>query len=141
MSKKQKSVATSTMETEYMAMSACAKQSQFLAQVLRDMGMHHLVGGNPWKPVVREGIEYEDVSPVQLKGDNQAALSQIKDPHTHDRSKHIDIAYHFVRCLYRLRKISVEFVPLLDMAADGFTKALQRPLFQRFVSLLGLVDC
>jgi hypothetical protein len=140
MSKKQKSVATSTMEAEYMAMSACAKQSQFLGQVLRDMGMHHLIGNNPWKPTVRERNEFQSVSPIQLKGDSQAALSQIKDPHTHDRSKHIDIAYHFVRCLYRLRRISVEFVPTSDMAADGFTKVLQRPLFQRFVNLLGLVD-
>jgi hypothetical protein len=140
MSKKQKSVATSTMEAEYMAMSACAKQSQFLAQILRDMGMHHWVGSSSWKPTVNERTDFQDVSPVQLKGDNQAALSQVKDPHTHDRSKHIDIAYHFVRCLHRLRRISVGFVPLSDMAADGFTKVLQRPLFQRFVNLLGLVD-
>jgi hypothetical protein len=141
MSKKQKSVATSTMESEYMAMSACAKQSQFLAQIIRDMGMHHLIGSSPWKPTVREKREYEMLPPVQLKGDNQAALSQVKDAHTHDRSKHIDIAYHFVRCLYRLRRISVEYVPSSDMAADGFTKVLQRPLFQRFVNLLGLADC
>jgi hypothetical protein len=140
MSKKQKSVATSTMEAEYMAMSACAKQSQFLAQVLRDMGMHHLIGPSPFKPVVKESVTYQETSPVQLKGDNQAALLQVKDAHTHDRSKHIDIAYHFVRCLYRLRRITVEFVPTSDMAADGLTKVLQRPLFQRFVRLLGLVE-
>lgn len=44
MSKKQKSVATSTMEAEYMAMSACAKRSQFLSQILRDMGQSDLIG-------------------------------------------------------------------------------------------------
>ena len=124
MSRKQKSVTTSTMEAEYTAISACAIQSQFLAQVLRDMGMHHLIGSTPWKPVVREGMECQDISPVQLKRDNQAALSQIKDSHAHDRSKHIDIAYHFVRCFHRLRRISVEVVPSSDMAADGFTKVL-----------------
>jgi hypothetical protein len=139
MSKKQKSVATSTMEAEYMAMSACAKQSQFLAQILRDMGMYHLIGSSPFKPVVKESVAHQEASPVRLRGDNQAALLQVKDAHTHDRSKHIDIAYHFVRCLHRLRRITVEFVPTLDMAADGMTKVLQRPLFQRFVSLLGLV--
>ena len=70
MSRKQKSVTTSTMEAEYMAISACAIQSQFLAQVLRDMGMHHLIRSTPWKPVVREGMECQDISPVQLKRDN-----------------------------------------------------------------------
>ena len=107
-----------------MAMSACAKQSQFLAQVLRDMGMHHLIGPSPFKPVVKESVTYQETSPVQLKGDNQAALLQVKDAHTHDRSKHIDIAYHFVRCLYKLRRITVEFVPMSDMAVDGLTKVL-----------------
>jgi hypothetical protein len=140
MSKKQKSVATSTMEAEYMAMSACAKQSQFLAQILRDMGMHHLIGSSPFKPVVKESVTHQEVSPVRLKGDNQAALLQVKDAHTHDRSKHIDIAYHFVRCLHRLKRITVEFVSTSDMAADGLTKVLQRPQFQRFVGLLGLVE-
>ena len=116
-----------------MAMSACAKQSQFLAQILRDMGMHHLIGRSPFKPTIKQGLEHQDSSPVCLKGDNQAALLQVKDAHTHDRSKHIDIAYHFVRCLYRLRRIAVGFVPTSEMAADGMTKVLQRPLFQRFV--------
>ncbi|KAI7159413.1 hypothetical protein KC324_g13609 [Hortaea werneckii] len=57
-SKKQKSVATSTMEAEYMAMSACAKQAQHLAQVLRDMGVPHLIGETPSKPRVKERQEH-----------------------------------------------------------------------------------
>ena len=86
--------------------------------------MHYLVSISPWKPTINKRIEFQDISLVQLKGDNQAALFQVKDPYIHDRLKHIDIAYYFIRCLYRLRRISVEFVPLLDMAVDGFTKVL-----------------
>ena len=44
MSKKQKSVVTLTMEAEYIAISACAKQSQFLAVLLRELGCPELVG-------------------------------------------------------------------------------------------------
>lgn len=144
MSKKQKSVATSTMEAEYMGMCACAKQSQWLAQILRDMGMHHLVGQNPFKPVVKEKMGFMIGSPttgcVNLKGDNQAALALIKDAHTHERSKHIDIAFHYVRMLWQKRRISVEFVGTSDMVADGLTKPKSGPAFQRFVNQLGLVE-
>lgn len=142
-SKKQKSVATSTMEAEYMAMSACAKQAQHVSQVLRDMGVPHLIGDTPSKPRVKERQEYVIGSParaVDLKGDNQACLSLVKDAHTHDRSKHIDVAYHFVRDLWKKGKISVEFVGTADMRADGFTKPKTGPHFQRFVQQLGLVD-
>jgi hypothetical protein len=144
MSRKQKSVATSTMEAEYMAMCQCAKQSQWLAQVLRDMGMHHLIGSNPTKPVLKESMKFALGSPigasVALRGDNQAALLLVKDAHTHERSKHIDVAYHFVRLLWQTRKISVEFVPSSEMIADGLTKPLGGPSFQRFVQQLGLVE-
>jgi hypothetical protein len=44
MSKKQKSVATSTMDAKYMAMCAAVKQSQWIALTLRDMGSAHLIG-------------------------------------------------------------------------------------------------
>jgi hypothetical protein len=43
MSRKQKSVSTSTMEAEYMAMSVYAKRSQFIVQILRDMGCHSMI--------------------------------------------------------------------------------------------------
>lgn len=144
MSKKQKSVATSTMEAEYMAMCACAKQSQWLSQIMRDMGMHHLIGLEHSSPLVKENLKYALSSPMQskpvaLKGDNQAALSLVQDAHTTERSKHIDIAFHYVRMLWQKRRITVEFVGTDDMVADGFTKPKQGDPFQRFVRQLGLV--
>ena len=144
MSKKQKSVATSTMEAEYMAMCACAKQSQWLSQIMRDMGMHHLIGLEHSSPLVKENLKYALSSPMQskpvaLKGDNQAALSLVQDAHTTERSKHIDIAFHYVRMLWQKRRITVEFVGTDDMVADGFTKPKQGEPFQRFVRQLGLV--
>jgi hypothetical protein len=143
MSKKQKSVATSTMEAEYMGMCACAKQSQWLAQILRDMDMSHLIGPNPYQPTVKEDMRYilsSPTAPVALKGDNQAALSLVKDAHTHERSKHIDVAYHYVRLLWRVGRIVVDYIGTLDMVADGLTKPKGGPQFKRFVDQLGLVE-
>src|SRR5204863_212687 len=62
-SKRQRSVATSSCESEYMALSACAKQGQWIAQVFRDLGYAKFIGKNP--------------SCVQMLGDNQGALALV----------------------------------------------------------------
>lgn len=138
-SKKQKSVASSTMEAEYMAMARCAKQSQFLAQILRDMNMGHHIGPDSFKPNLKEAVRYSMGSPaVQLRGDNQAALKLAKDAQVSERSKHIDIAFHFQRHLVKMGRIAVEFVKTTDMIADGLTKLKTGPAFEQFVRQLNL---
>jgi hypothetical protein len=139
MSKKQKSVATSTMEAEYMAMGACAKQSQFLSAILREMGYPQLVGECSFQPTLKVSQDaVAQIRPVQLYGDNQAALTLVKDAHVHERSKHIDVAYNFVRKLWWQRRITVEYVPTKEMVADGLTKPKNGPQFQEFVKQLRL---
>ena len=144
-SRKQKSVATSTAEAEYMALSGCAKQSQWLAQILRDMRMHHLIGQDARQPEIKERLCFAKCSPgtkedrVQLYGDNQASLSMVKDAQVSERSKHIDTAYHFVRELWRTKRIGISFVGTIDMKADGLTKATDSAAFKRFVQHLGLL--
>ena len=96
--------------------------------------MHHLIGNNPSKPIVKESLQHMENSPIKLNGDNQASLALVKDAQVSDRSKHIDVAYHFVRRLWQMRKIMVEFVGTSDMKADGFTKAKTSAAMQRFVS-------
>lgn len=139
MSKKQKSVATSTMEAEYMAMCSAAKQSQFLAAVLREMNCPEMVGECSFQPTVKAAKDtVEELRPVKMKGDNQAALTLVKDAHIHERSKHIDVAYNYVRNLWWQRKIAVEYCHTKEMAADGLTKPLTGPQFQNFVKQLQL---
>ena len=121
-SRKQTSVATSSTESEYIAMSSCAKQSQWIAQILRDMGFPRFIGNNPYI--------------VQIKGDNQGALALVKNPHLHERSKHIDIQYHHIRDLEARKRIAVSYIPTTDMVADGMTKPLDRIAFQRFKDLM-----
>jgi hypothetical protein len=60
-----------------MAMSSCAKQSQWIVQVLKDIGFPRYIGN--------------DLYVAQIKGDNQGALALVKNLHLHKRSKHIDI--------------------------------------------------
>lgn len=82
-SRKKTSVATSTTEAEYIAMSLNAKQGQWLAQILRDIGYGKYVAKN--------------VMTVDTKGDNQGAIALIKNGRLNNRSKHFDIAMHHVR--------------------------------------------
>ena len=121
---KQSSVSGSSTESEYIAMSICARLTQWMAQLLTDMGYPEYIG--------------QDSRAVAIRGDNQGALALVKNPHLHERSKHIDISYHTIRDLSEKGKISVAYVPTDEMAADGFTKPLARTAFERFKRLLGL---
>lgn len=74
-----------------------------------------------------------------MLGDNQGALALTKNPHLHERSKHIDICYHFIRDLTEKGLVSTSYVNTTDMIADGMTKPCQRVAFERFKKQLGLV--
>ena len=76
--------------------------------------------------------------PACFKRNNQASLILVKEPHIHERSKHIDVVYHHVQDLYVKNQIRVDFVPSHEMIADGLTKPLPKEAFKRFVSQLGL---
>ena len=136
-SRKQKSVATSTTEAEYMAMSTCAKEGMWLVQLLRDMGYSKYLGSDEGRMNIVEDERHKAI-PVQLKGDNQAANHLFKDAHIHERSKHIDVAYHHVRDLAKRNLIQLDYIPSADMVADGLTKTLTQNRFKGFVSQLGL---
>ncbi len=124
-SKKQRSVSTSSCESEYMALAMCAKQGQWVAQIFRDLGRPQYVGEN--------GIK------VHMMGDNQGAIALTENPHLHERSKHIDIAYHFIRDLVETQKAQVTYIPTAEMVADGMTKPLQRVAFERFKEMMGVI--
>lgn len=82
-SHKQRCVALSTCEAEFMAATAAACQGIWLRNLLRQ-------------------ITSENIGPVTLCIDNRSAIDLAKNPMFHGRSKHIDIRYHFIReCVER----------------------------------------
>jgi hypothetical protein len=125
-SKKQRSVATLSCESEYIVLAMCTKQGQWIAQIFRDLELYKYIGRNG--------------SIVQIFGDNQGALVLVKNLQLHECSKYIDICYYFTRDLNEKGKLKVVYIPMNEMPADGFTKLLQKPGFLRFKGLLGLVD-
>jgi hypothetical protein len=119
-SQKQKIVALSSCEAEYVAAAAAACQGVWLSRLVAD-----LLG-------VKE-------TPVRLMMDNMSAIALSRNPVHHDRSKHIDTKYHFIRECIEEGKVEVEHVGTGDQLADIFTKSLGRVRFVELRSSLGVV--
>lgn len=86
------------------------------------------------------GYVGSDQGLVDMRADNQGAITLVKNPHLHERSKHVDLIYHFIRDFEIQKLISVTYVPTGQMIADGFTKPLGKILFMNIKIMLGIVD-
>ena len=123
-SKKQKSVASSTAEAEYVGLSKAAKDAEWFKKLMYDIGYPQYLGDDPYC--------------VDIRGDNQASMALGTNAQLSDSSKHIAIPYHNVQDLVGKDKIRLTYVPTKEMAADGLTKPLNGLAFQRFKELIGL---
>ena len=70
--------------------------------------------------------------------DNKSAIQLAKNPTFHDRSKHIDTRYHFVRECVERKDVDLTYVKTNDQTADIFTKALKFEDFARLRSWIGV---
>ena len=120
--KKQPTVALSSCESEYMALCAAAKEAIFLQNVLDDIGK-----------VVGMSCERR---PVTIFEDNQGALALAKNPVHHERSKHIDIRYHFTRECVLNKQIEITYVQSENNVADIMTKAATKLKLSKFHAAL-----
>ena len=102
-SRKQKCVALSTAEADYIVLSGAAQECIWLRRLAADLG------SSPQAPT----LIYED---------NQSSIAMTKNPQFHGRAKHIDIRYHFAREQVALGTIKLEYCPTEDMTADMLTR-------------------
>ena len=123
-SRRQRCVATSTTEAEYIACSNAGKQAKWLRGLLEDLALLEL-GCHPARPTL-------------ILGDNTGSLVLAKDPKSHNRAKYIDIQYHFLRQLIQEEDIELRYCPSKDQLADGLTKPISGEKFIRFRAGMGL---
>jgi hypothetical protein len=57
----------------------------------------------------------------------------------HDRSKHIEIRYYYIRDMVQRGAMRLQFVTTKDQFTDVFTKPLSRMKFEYFRDKLGVV--
>jgi hypothetical protein len=120
-SRKQPTVALSTCEAEYIALANAVQEAKFLRQLCIDMK-----------------VSISDDN-VLIQVDNQGAINLARNPVHHQRSKHIDIKYHFIRSEIQVGIISLKYVPTEDNIADVFTKPASKGTLEKFKHfMLGL---
>ena len=74
--------------------------------------------------------------PLRVFCDNQGAISLTQKPIQHQRSKHIDIRYHFVRDYVLKKKVMIEYVPTELNIADLMTKPCSKIKLRKFSKML-----
>jgi hypothetical protein len=125
-SKLQQTVALSSTEAEYMALSAATQDALFLRQLL---------------PIFRAclypHLKCAELPPIQLWEDNQGSIHMAQNQVTSSRSKHIDIRHHFVReqC-NELHSIVISYIPTQHQLADCLTKNLGRIQFRLLSNIM-----
>lgn len=117
---KQKSVALSSTEAEYMALSEATKEAIYLRSLLSE-----LIG---------------KLECIVIFNDNQSAQKLSTNPVFHERSKHIDVRYHFIREAISENLIDIKYMQTDEMIADVLTKGLQNVKHNKFVRNMGLRD-
>ncbi|GAA5907899.1 hypothetical protein JCM5296_006127 [Sporobolomyces johnsonii] len=105
LSRRQRSVAISSTEAEYMVLSEAAREAIWLRALLVDLG-------------------FPPTSPTTIRGDNSGSLLLSSHPTSHSRTKHIAVHYHFTREQVEEGTLVLRWVPTDDMVADVFTKGL-----------------
>lgn len=103
-SRTQKCIASSTMESEYVAGGEAAKDGIMAQMLLEEMG--------------------EKTKPT-LYLDNQAAIHFASGEDIGQRGRHIEIQYHYLRDIVRRGMLDVKFVSGTQNPADGLTKFLK----------------
>lgn len=119
-SKKQRTVALSSTEAEYMALTEAIQEAVWLKAFLFELG------------------EMKSDEAVKIYEDNQGSIALAKNPEFHKRTKHIDIRYHFVREKVEDGQVVLEYCPTKDMKADMMTKPIPAPQFEHLRDMLGI---
>lgn len=117
--RKQRTVALSSTEAEYMALTEGTKESIYWTSLLQELGFH-------------------DLTDVKVHIDNLGALKLAENPVFHARSKHIDIRHHFVREALRDKRVRIQHLSTNENVADMFTKGLTKLKLTNCIELAGM---
>lgn len=115
--KKQQTVSTSTTEAEYRALFEGVQESVWLKYLFQSLNIN-----------LSKRFE--------IYVDNQSAIALATNPIFQQRSKHIDIVYHWLREIHDTGLIHINYIPTNLMLADICTKSLGKSKHQNIISNL-----
>ena len=108
-SKLQRTVALSSTEDEYYALSEASKEIKFIVQVMQSLGMKLKL-------------------PIIVRVDNVGAIFMAENNTATSRTRHVDARYHFVREFIVDGYIKIIFVRSEHNLSDGFTKNITQEI-------------
>uniref|UniRef100_A0A5S6QG42 Retrovirus-related Pol polyprotein from transposon TNT 1-94 n=1 Tax=Trichuris muris TaxID=70415 RepID=A0A5S6QG42_TRIMR len=115
-SNKQTSIALSTMEAEYIAVSDCTRELTWMKEFIERLDIGQVLS-----------------KPISIMCDSQAAIAHANNCTDKSRTKHIAIRYHFVRDKVNDGVVELVYVPSSENIADVLTKPLSRRQHQAHV--------
>jgi hypothetical protein len=119
--RKQSSVALSTAEAEYIALCVAIREAVWLRKLLAYLFGH-------------------EMDSTVIHGDNQSCVKLSKNHVFHNKSKHIEIKYHYIRDMVQRKAVHVQYLSTREQVADVFTKPLVMMKLEYFRERLGLVE-
>jgi hypothetical protein len=120
-SRKQKSIALSTAEAEYMAACEACTEAIWLRKLISDL----------FDQIPKSTIIYCD---------NQSCIRLSKQPMFPERSKHIEIKYYFIQDKVQEGEVKLKYIPTDEQTVDILTKPLSRIKFAYFQEKMGIVE-
>ena len=109
-SRKQSYVALSTVEVEYVRACSASCEAVLLRKLLSDSF----------------DLQLDDTC---IHCDNQSCVKFLKNPVFHEKSKHIQIKYHYIRDMVQWGAVKLRYVVTKEQIADVLTKPLARVKF------------
>jgi len=120
--RKQNSIALSSTQAEYVALSEAACEACWLRNLYTELGL------------------LDENVPTLIRGDNDGSLAMAQNPLFHKRSKHIAIRWHWVRKLVQEGTITIDSCRDPEQTADILTKALPHQKHTCHVAEMGLAS-
>ena len=111
-SRGQRGVVLSTTEAEYVALSEVVATIKFIVQLLSDM-------------------EIQVELPIKVYVDNVGAIFLANNQTTSDRTKHVDVRYHFIREYIENGTVKILFIRSGENDADLFTKNVPSAIYTK----------
>ena len=113
----EKTMSLSAAEAEYKGVYRGTKYAVSIKQFLEELG-------------------FNQSEPTEIKSDNQAAIAMAKQKFSGSSTRHVKIAFHYVREQLEAHETRVTYCPTENMVADIMTKALDRVKFEYFRNIL-----
>ena len=93
-----------------------------------------------WLHKLLAGLFGQIPEPTVIHCDNQSCVQMSVNPIFYDKSKHIQIRYHFIGDMVQKDAVELQYIPTDDQTADILTKPLPRVKFEYFRGKLGVEE-